>query len=130
MIELVYLGYNLKEVLKVFKNSLQDVYDYVKDFRINEAAILSTHILVDDRDYFEQFKMFAKDIESEYIRCVNCIIKECPKLLKEELFIDRVNEIVDDTLKNLKGPILNGKTKTFRKQLRIYNNIIEENTNK
>lgn len=83
-----------------FCGKLDDAYTQLKYLFTQDFDILYTHLCCDEESFEEISEAFS-DVNSVYMASINKMIYECPILLKDQLFVRRVNSVIVKLKENL-----------------------------
>lgn len=115
------LAYRVRDGKKLKKLVIEDIKNsipFIEESICTDYAVLYSH----SEDITDE--EFVKECLPElinngyYYESLNILLKECPSLFKDEIFIDRMNSVIEMN-KNL-HPYFNKKSKNLKKRIRKY----------
>ena len=128
-IELYRRGYSFFERVKyTSKENIDATFDYLKKLQVQDFLVLLTHILDENSTYFNQVKPRFTSVEEGYTRSVEELINECPLLLKNKMFFERLNIVLDELRDNINSATKEASLskRVLKKDFKFLNNLINE----
>lgn len=100
---------DLKYLFKYSNIEIKALTDYVNQLIYNDFAVIKSHLEGTDKEFDEDYLSEFQDTES-YYENINLILKECPILLKNKTFYNRVMKVLNANSKNKELQRINNKT--------------------
>ena len=100
---------DLKYLFKYSKIEMSALVDYVNQLIYNDFAVIKSHLEGTDEEFEEYYLSEFENTES-YYENINLILKECPILLKNKTFYNRVMKVLNANSKNKGLQRINNKT--------------------